>query len=127
MGKHAKSVDNQVICRIQTKGRGWAFTPADFLELGSRTAVGLALMRHAPSGAIRKLERRLYDYPVQNPRWGAIARSSEQIANALKGRDDFRLQVSDAHAANGLGLSDQVPVRAVFLTEGRSRKVKLGK
>jgi hypothetical protein len=45
----------------------------------------------------------------------------------LKGRDDFRLQASGAHAANVLGLSDQVPVRAVFLTDGRSRKVQLGK
>lgn len=127
MGKHIKSVDNQILSRISAKGRGWVFTPADFLDLGSRTAVGLALMRYARAGTIRKLARGLYDYPVQHPRLGTIAPSTEQIANALKGRDDFRLQVSGAHAANGLGLSDQVPIRAVFLTDSRSRKVKLGK
>jgi hypothetical protein len=127
MGKHPQSVDNQFIGRIRAKGRGWVFTPTDFLDLGSRIAVGLALMRHTRAGTIRKLARGLYDYPVQHPRLGTIAPSTEKIATALKGRDDFRLQVSGAHAANGLGLSDQVPVRAVFLTDSRSRKVKLGK
>jgi hypothetical protein len=31
-----------------------------------------------------------------------------------------------AAAANALGLTTQVPVREVFLTSGRSRKLKLG-
>lgn len=127
MGKHAKSVDSQLLGRIISKRRGWVFTPADFLDLGSRTAVGIALMRHARTGTIRQLARGLYDYPIQSPRFGTIPPSDESIASALKGRDDFRLQASGAHAANVLGLSTQVPVRAVFLTDGRSRKVKLGK
>jgi len=127
MGKHAKSVDSQLLGRIIAKRRGWVFTPTDFLDLGSRTAVGLALMRHARAGTIRQLARGLYDYPIQSARFGTIPPSDENIASALKGRDDFRLQASGAHAANVLGLSTQVPVRAVFLTDGRSRKVKLGK
>ncbi len=127
MGKHKNSVDNQILGRIIAKNRGWVFTPADFLDLGSRTAVGLALMRHARIGTIRKLARGLYDYPVQDARAAPVPPSNESIANALKGRDDFRLQVSGAHAANGLGLSDQVPVRAVYLTDSRARKVKLGR
>ena len=127
MGKHINSVDSQLLGGIISKRRGWVFTPADFLDLGSRTAVGLALMRHARAGTIRQLARGLYDYPIHNPRFGTIPPSDESIASALKGRDDFRLQASGAHAANVLGLSTQVPVRTVFLTDGRSRKVKLGK
>jgi len=49
------------------------------------------------------------------------------IANALKGRDAIRLQPSGAYAANILGLSDQVPVRLVFLTDGPTRRIKIGK
>jgi hypothetical protein len=97
------------------------------LDLGSRTAVGLALMRHARAGTIRKLTRGLYDYPAQDARFGVLTASTEKIAAALKGRDDIRLQPSGGHAANMLGLSEQVPVRTVFLTDGRSRKVQLGK
>ena len=84
-------------------------------------------MRHARAGTIRQLARGLYDYPIRNPRFGTIPPSDDSLASALKGRDDFRLQASGAHAANVLGLSTQVPVRTVFLTDGSSRKVKLGK
>jgi hypothetical protein len=127
MGKHAKSVDSQLLVRILSKRRGWVFTPADFLDLGSRTAVGLALMRHARAGTIRQLARGLYDYPNQHKDFGTLPPSDDRIANALKGRDDTRIQVSGAHAANMLGISTQVPVRTIFLTEGLARKVKIGK
>ena len=127
MGKHAKSVDSQLLGRIIAKRRGWVFTPADFLDLGSRTAVGLALMRHARAGTIRQLARGLYDYPNQHKDFGTLPPSDDRIANALKGRDDTRIQVSGANAANMLGISTQVPVRTIFLTEGLARKVKIGK
>jgi hypothetical protein len=103
------------------------FTPRDFLDLGSRRAVGLALMRHSAAGTIRRLARGLYDYPRIDPRLGELAASTDDIANALKGRDSVRLQVSGGHAANQLGISDQVPMRTVFLTDGPSRKVQIGR
>ena len=127
MGKHAKSVDSQVIARIKGRHRGWVFTPADFADLGSSTAVALALMRHVAAGTIRKLARGLYDYPRIDAGLGMIAASTDDIATALKGRDGVRLQPSGAHAANMLGLSDQVPVRTLFLTDGRSRTVRIGR
>ena len=127
MAKHKNSVDNQILSRIKAKREGWVFTPTDFLDLGSRTAVGLALMRHARAGTIRKLARGLYDYPRQHPKLGLIPPSDEHIAKALNGRHSTRIQLSGAHAANMLGLSTQVPMRTVFLTDGASRKVQLGR
>ena len=47
--------------------------------------------------------------------------------NALKGRDNILLQPSGGYAANLLGLSDQVPMKIVFLTDGPGRRVQLGK
>lgn len=127
MGKHAKSVDSQVLGRIIAKGYGWVFTPAHFLDLGSGKAVGLALMRHVRAGTIRKLARGLYDYPRKDPRLGLLSPSTDDIARALRDRDSTRLQPSGGHAANLLGLSDQVPVRVVYLTDGPGRQVQLGK
>lgn len=127
MGKHRQSVGTQILDRITQCDRGWVFTPADFLDLGSRAAVASTLKRLKASGTIRQLSRGLYDYPRQDPKLGLMIPSTDDIANALKGRDDIRLQPSGAHAANLLGLSDQVPVRSVFLTDGRARSVKLGK
>jgi hypothetical protein len=56
-----------------------------------------------------------------------VAPSADAIARALVVRDAIRLQPSGAYAANRLGLSEQVPSRIVFLTDGTARKVKIGK
>jgi hypothetical protein len=127
MAKRPQTVDSKVLNRIFGHGRGWVFTPSHFLDLGSREAVAAALTRHKRSGAIRQLARGLYDYPRPAPRVGLLPPSIEEIAKALQSRDATRLQVSGAHAANILGLTDQVPVRTVYLTDGGGRKVNLGK
>jgi hypothetical protein len=58
---------------------------------------------------------------------GTVSPSADDIARALVVRDAIRLQPSGAYAANVLGLSEQVPSRIVFLTDGPARKVKIGK
>ncbi len=115
------------MARIRGRRPGYVFTPADFLDLGSRAAVDQALSRNARAGKIRKLTHGLYDYPRRDPRLGLLSPSTDDIATALQGRDASRLQPSGAHAANILGLSDQVPMRMVFLTDGRSRTVRIGR
>lgn len=127
MPKHAESTEKRAISRIQGHGRGWVFTPAHFIDLGSRNAVASALKRFKAAGTIRQLARGLYDYPVAHPVLGTVAPSADAIARALVGRDAIRLQPVGAYAANVLGLSEQVPSRIVFLTDGPARKVKIGK
>jgi len=96
------------------------------MDLGTRRAVDLALMRHRDSGLIRQLARGLYDYPKMDPQLGMLQPSTGGIAGALAGRDTTRLQVSGAYAANLLGLSTQVPMKVVYLTDGRTRIVQIG-
>lgn len=102
------------------------FVPADFLDLGSREAVDIALHRLARKGTIRRLARGVYDFPKEHPVLGSLQPSAEAVAKALAGRDRTRIQPAGAYAANALGLSDQVPAKAVFLTDGPSRTVKIG-
>lgn len=127
MGKHSQSIDKKVINRIYGHGRGWVFTTAHFSDLGSRDAVASALKRYRQTGIIRQLARGLYDYPRTDPELGILAPSPDSIAGALAGRDAVRLQPSGAYAANLLGLSTQVPMKIVYLTDGRSRTVQIGK
>lgn len=103
------------------------FTPKHFQGVGSAAAIDSALRRLKASGVIRQLGRGLYDYPVQHSVLGTVAPSADAIARALVVRDAVRLQPSGAYAANRLGLSDQVPSRVVFLTDGPARKVKVGR
>lgn len=124
--KSTQSIDNQITYRIRGAGRGSVYVPGDFLDLGSRSAVDLALHRLAKRGMIRRLARGVYDFPKQHPTLGTLSPSSDAIAQALAGRDRTRIQPSGAYAANVLGLSEQVPAKAVFLTDGTSRTVKVG-
>lgn len=127
MGKHIQGIDNKIINRIYGHEKGWVFTPAHFSDLGSRDAVASALRRHRQSGRIRRLARGLYDYPRIDPALGILTPSPNAVARALAGRDAVRLQPSGAYAANLLGLSTQVPMKIVYLTDGRSRTVQIDK
>ena len=121
-----QSIDSQVINRIRGHGRGYVFVPGDFLDLGSRTAVDLVLHRLTQKGVIRWLARGVYDFPKQHPVLGMLWPSADDVAQALAGRDRTRLQPAGAYAANMLGLSEQVPAKAVYLTDGPSRVVTIG-
>lgn len=127
MKKTAQSIDNKVLSRIHGRGRGSVHVPADFLDLGSRQAIGLALHRLAKKGTIRRLARGIYDYPKQHPKLGTLSPPAEDIARAIAGRDRARLQPAGAYAANMLGLTEQVPAKVVFLTDSLSRTAKVGR
>lgn len=124
--KSTQSIDSRILATIHGSGRGSVFVPADFLEIGSREAVDIALHRLTRKGTIRRLARGVYDFPKEHPVLGPLSPSADVVAKALAGRDRTRLQPAGAYAANVLGLSEQVPAKAVFLTDGPSRTVKIG-
>lgn len=126
MGKHTVSVDTLVLQRLDAHGSGWVFTPSDFADLGTRTAVATALKRHKAAGHIRLLGRGLYDVPRHDDLLGTLWPAIESVTQALERKDGLRLQPSGVYAANLLGLSEQVPARVVFLTDGATRNVKVG-
>lgn len=125
MPKHAHSIEKDVLSRVLSNNAGWVFTPADFLDLGGRTTVLSALFRLKKSGEIRQLTRGLYDRPRTDPDLGTLLPTADTIAAALARRDAVRIQAFGAHAANLLGLSEQVPMKVVFLTDGTARKVQI--
>lgn len=126
MKKQQQSIDSKVLSRIYGHRGGWVFTPAHFHDLGSRMAVAAALKRHKKAGLVRQLKRGLYHHPIEHPTFGRIPPSPDAIARALARRHAVRLQPAGAYAANVLGLSEQVPTRIIFLTDGPSRRIKVG-
>jgi hypothetical protein len=122
-----QSIENKIVSRIYGKKRGWVFTPNHFLDLGSRNAIAQSLVRLAQSGTVRRLARGLYDYPKNHPDFGTLPPDYDCVAKALAGRDNLKIQPSGAYAANLLGLTEQVPAKIVFLTDGPHRTVQIGK
>jgi RNA-binding protein YhbY len=121
------SIPDKIVDRLRRQGRGKVFTPKDFLDIGSRDAVDQALSRLAKAETVQRLGRGLYCYPKINKRLGiAIPPDVDEIADALARQTGSRIAPSGATAANRLGLSTQVPAKPVYLTDGRSRQVRVG-
>jgi hypothetical protein len=112
--------------RIRRKGIGSVFTPSDFFDLGTPHAVGMALLRLARAGAIRRLGRGLYDKPKTHSKLGPLHPRPEAILAAVSRREVVVFHEHEAYAANRLGLTEQVPARLIYLTPGRSHTVKAG-
>jgi hypothetical protein len=120
-----QSIAAKIKKRIYGQEHGFVFTKSHFLDFDNRLAVAKALERLADSGDIRRLARGLYDYPAKHPVLGDLPPNYQQIAQALAGRDNLRIQPSGAYAANLLGLTEQVPAKIIFLTDGANRIVQV--
>ena len=51
---------------IEARGPGHVWTPKDFAQLGTRDVVDKTLQRMVLRGALRRIDRGLYDRPVTN-------------------------------------------------------------
>ena len=121
------SVEKRVVYRIRAKRRGWVFSPRHFLDFGNRKSVDLALFNLTNQGIIRRLGRGIYDYPKIHTQLGILSPSIDSIARLIAEKNNSQLKITGAEAANALGLSTQVPARIVYLTDGPSRKITIGK
>ena len=120
------STADSVLRRIRVHGRGWVFTPRDFLALGTRRAVDRALARLVQDRTIRRLTQGIYDYPRVHKTLGILTPNPDDVAAVLAAKTGSRVQISGARAANLMGLTDQVPAQLVYLTDGPARRVKIG-
>lgn len=122
------TVQQTILDRIRSAVRGEVFTPKDFLDVGTRYATDQTLSRLVRSGDIQRLGRGLYYYPRVNPRLGIpLTPAVDPIAQAIGRRTGSRMVPSGAVAANLFGLSTQVPAKFVYLSDGRSRRLRVGK
>lgn len=125
--KSPQSIESRIFARIKRWGPGTVVLPSHFVDIGSREAVGIALHRLTKTGQIRRIARGVYDLPRMDPLLGEMSPTIEQITKAMTARDQITLQPTGTYALNLLGLSEQVPAKVVFLTEGVSRKMKFGR
>ena len=120
----------QHLCELVRKyaGRLPEGTPVaakSLLHLGKRAAIDQALSRMTERGQLLRVGRGVYVAPVES-RFGTRAPSVELAVQAFSAQRGEVIVSSGAAAANALGLTTQVPIRAVYLTSGRSREMKLG-
>ena len=123
-----QAIEQKILSRIYGNGRGWAFSQVDFADLGARSTIDSALHRREHEGIIRRVIRGIYDYPRHSKVLGGLTSPNiDHIAHALARKFAWRIQPSGAMAQNVLGLSTQVPARAVYLSDGPDRSYTVGR
>jgi len=121
-----QSIEEQVLNNINNYNRGKIFFPGDFIKFGSSEAVRQALARLEDEGELVRLGHGIYLYPKEDPQLGVLQPTMDQIAKAIAKRDKATIIPAGALALNKLGLTTQVPMNAVYLTDGSPRSVQIG-
>jgi hypothetical protein len=123
MQKMKKTAKNLIISRIYGRGRGWAFTPNDFIKDFKRWEIDDSLEDLTNEDRIRRIIRGLYDYPLFSELLNkTVAPDMEQVANALARKFSWRIQPTGETALNYLNLSTQVMGNYIYLSDGPSKK-----
>lgn len=116
---------HQVLMHAASLPEGASLSAKALLHLGTRATVDQALSRMARSGELLRAGQGVYLLPVKS-RFGTRAPEVAKVVQEWASQRGETVVRNGATAANALGLTTQVPVRQVFLTSGRSRKLKLG-
>ena len=122
-----QSTDDKVIAKIKKAKRGSLFFTEDFLAFGTSKTIAKALERLVEKKEINRVARGIYARLQTDPILGVLNPSTEAIAQAIAKRDKARIIPTGSTALNALGLSTQVPMNVVYLTDGAARKITIGK
>jgi Family of unknown function (DUF6088) len=122
-----QSIHNQIYNKIIKNKRGKLFFPSEFTGLGSVHAVNMAFSRLEKDHVLERLAQGVYLYPKKDPQFGILYPSTEEIALEIARRDHAKIIPTGATALHRLGLSTQVPMNVIYLTDGAPRKIKIGK
>ena len=120
------TLTKKIMGKVRGHGKGYIFTPGDFLSLGSRSAIDTTLSRLAANGVIRRLSHGLYDYPKTHPLLGELLPSLDDVAKVIAKDAGCHIQISGARALFLLGLTTQVPAQIIYLTDGPSKVIRIG-
>jgi len=123
----SNTVETQVLKKIKSANRGTLFFVENFLFAGNAKAVNKALERLVAKKELARVATGIYTRPKKSRLLGFITPTVEEIAIAIANRDKARIVPSGVYALNALGLSTQVPLKAVYLTDGAARIIKVGK
>lgn len=120
------SIEFQIVKKIKDYRRGKVYFPASFSNFGSEAAIHQALKRLTEKGILLRISHGIYLYPKTDPELGILYPPIDEIAKAIAKRDKARIIPNGTQALNLLGLSTQVPMKVVYLTDGAQRNISIG-
>lgn len=122
-----ESVQTRIENEIKSMKRGSVLFPSNFDEIGNVEAVKKSLLRLENKKFLVRLAHGIYLYPKHDKLLGVLYPTIDEIAMAIAERDKARIIPTGTTALNKLGLSTQIPMNIVFLTDGAPRSIVVGK
>jgi len=120
------SIENRVFEDIESNKSGKIYNSNDFSNIYPEESVRKAFQRLEKQGKMVRLGRGLYLYPKHDPRIGIIYPSIAEIATEISRKEKLRIIPTGQQALLQLGLSTQVPMKSIYLTDGGPRNIKIG-
>ena len=122
-----QSIHSQLEDKILSLKKGTIVFVSDFAKLGSSENVKKVLLRLEKKQLLVRLAHGIYLYPKIDKELGVLYPSTESIAEAIAKRDKIRIIPTGIFALQQLGISTQIPMNVIYLTDGAPRKIKVGK
>jgi len=122
-----ESISGQIKKQIIEGEEGKIYFVSDFNFTGNEDLIKKVLFRLEKNGILVRISHGIYLYPVRDVKLGIMYPSLESIAQAIAMRDKADIMPTGALALNLLGISTQVQMNAVYITNGSPRKVQIGK
>ena len=119
-------ISKQIEQKIKILPAGTLLFIDDFIEEYDYETARKILQRLTNDGQLMRLTRGIYYKPKKDNLLGIIKPTAEQIAESISKRDKARIIPTGSFALHKLGLTTQVPMNVVYLTDGSPRKIKVG-
>lgn len=122
------STDDKIEQKVKKLKQGTVVFTEDFQDFGTPGAVKVALHRIVKKGLLFNLARGIYAKPTFSTVLNQeVLPATEEVAKAIAKRDKARILPTGTYAQHKLGLSTQIPLKLVYLTDGSPRKISIGK
>ena len=122
-----QSIENKIYIKIKYRGKGKIYFSSDFVKYGTPESVTKALNTLYNKKILIRIARGIYLYPKYSELLNDyVYPSIDEIAKEIAKRDKARIVPTGVQAQNMLGLSTQVPMNVVYLTDGSPRRINVG-
>lgn len=127
MQKEPQNIEQKVFNKMKRAKQGTLFFIEQFSELAEQAAIRKALQRLKENEKIVRVAQGIYVIPKESELVGKIIPGAEEVIAAIAKKDQFRIVPTGIQAQHLLGLSTQVPMKLVYLTDGAPRTIHIGK
>jgi len=127
MKNKSVSIENLLFAKMKRGGPGTLYFNEQFDGIAENASIRKALQRLTQNKIIVRVAQGIYVIPKQSKLVGIVLPGANDVAKAIAKRDRARIIPTGVQAINLLGLSTQVPINLVYLTDGAPRVVKVGK